>query len=111
MGVQHVDPVDEVDRVGLDALRSRSTVVSVDANTRRSVINEPGEVDVAAVMDAAVKAQPMAGGSTTPQLVAAVSEAGGIGIVQPAFLAKFRRHAVVGCLIAAAPGWSVRLTS
>jgi sec-independent protein translocase protein TatC len=25
-----------------------------------------------------------------------------LGIVQPAFLAKFRRHAVVGCLIAAA---------
>ena len=31
-----------------------------------------------------------------------------LGIVQPEFLARFRRHAVVGCLLAAALNWPVR---
>jgi sec-independent protein translocase protein TatC len=34
-----------------------------------------------------------------PVLIALLSA---LGIVQPAFLARFRRHAVVGCLLAAA---------
>ena len=68
-----------VDSVGLDALRARSTVVAVDANTRRSVIEEVGEVDVAAVMDAAVKATPEAGGSTALTPMAANTATDQIG--------------------------------
>ncbi len=54
----------DVTAIGLDALQRRAIVVAVDADVRRSVIEEVGEADIAATMDAVAKAQ----GGTGPAL-------------------------------------------